>query len=404
MSPLLSLLCLAALTAAKPLPHAPSRSLVPRACSTANGSALIPATTQLPDPFHFLDSTPAKTKDDFICRQQEISTLMQANELGTKPPKPDQFNATFSGNALTITTGANGKSITFTPTITYPTSGTAPYPAIIGIDGISIPLPPGVATITLNVDDLALQNDQSSRGVGKFYQLYGTDAPAGAMSAWAWGVSRVIDALEMLPNANINPERLGVSGCSRDGKGALVAGALDDRIALTIPQESGSGGAGCWRLSDYELSQGIVTQTASEIVQENVWFGPAFNQFANSSVDVLPFDHHLLASLVAPRGLFVIENSDYVWLGAWPTYGCMKAAHTSYEALGVPHKMGFWELGGHSHCAFPSQQQPALFAFINRFLLDQPNQNTTVFSTDANATSSFTIPGTWANWTVPKLT
>ena len=346
---------------------------------------------------------------------------MQTNELGIKPPNPDQFNASFSGKTITITAGANGKSITFTPTITYPTSGTPPYPAVIGIgaysigmplppdiltssDGISIPLPSGVATIALNVDDLALQNDQSSRGVGKFYQLYGTNSSVGAMSAWAWGVSRVIDALEVLPSANINPKRLGVSGCSRNGKGALVAGALDDRIALTIPQESGSGGAGCWRLSDYETTQGIVTQTASEIVQENVWFGPAFNQFASSSVDPLPFDHHLLASLVAPRGLFVIENSDYVWLGSWSTYGCMKAAHTSYEALAVPDNMGFWELGGHSHCAFPSQQQSALFAFINRFLLDQPSQNTTVFSTDANATSSFTIPGPWANWTVPQLT
>ena len=375
------------------------------ACSTVDGSATIPATSQLPDPFHFLNGEAVETQDDFTCRQQEISTLIQTNELGIKPPAPDQFSASFANNTLTIAAGANGNSITFSPTIKYPANGTAPYPAVIGIDGISIPLPPGVATIALNVDDLALQNDQSSRGVGKFYQLYGTNATAGAMSAWAWGVSRVIDALEILPSANINPQRLGVSGCSRNGKGALVAGALEPRIALTLPQESGSGGAGCWRLSDYELQvQGIQTQTASEIVQENVWFGPAFNQYASTSVDVLPFDHHLLAALVAPRPMFVIENSDYVWLGSWSTYGCMKAAHTAWEALGIPDRMGFWELGGHSHCAFPAAQQSQLFAFINRYLLDQPDLNTTVFSTDANSTDSFTIPGPFANWTVPTLT
>ena len=328
---------------------------------------------------------------------------MQTNELGIKPSKPAQLSASFANNTLTITAGVNGKSITFSPTITYPTTGQAPYPAVIGIDGINIPIPSGVAKITLNVDDLALQNDQSSRGVGKFFQLYGTDASAGALSAWAWGVSRVIDALEMVPSANINTQRLGVTGCSRNGKGALVAGALDERIALTIPQESGSGGAGCWRLSDYETTQGLVTQTASEIVQENVWFSTAFNKFANTTVDVLPFDHHLLAALVAPRGMFVIENSAYTWLGPWPTYGCMKAAHSAWQALGVPDKMGFWELGNHTHCQFPDAQQPALFAFINRFLLDMPDQNTTVFATDGNATSSFTIPGPFANWTVPKL-
>jgi len=54
--------------------------------------------------------------------------------------------------------------------------------------------------------------------------------------AWAWGVSRIIDALEVTPAARINPTKVGVTGCSRNGKGALVAGAFDTRIALTIPQ------------------------------------------------------------------------------------------------------------------------------------------------------------------------
>jgi cephalosporin-C deacetylase-like acetyl esterase len=71
------------------------------------------------------------------------------------------------------------------------------------------------------------------------------------MVAWAFGVSRILDVLETLPGANINTKKIAVTGCSRNGKGALVAGALDSRIALTIPQESGSGGTACWRLSDY---------------------------------------------------------------------------------------------------------------------------------------------------------
>ena len=65
------------------------------------------------------------------------------------------------------------------------------------------------------------------------------------MTAWVWGVSRIIDALELSPHANINLNKLAVTGCSRDGKGALMAGAFETRIALTIPQESGSGGDTC---------------------------------------------------------------------------------------------------------------------------------------------------------------
>ena len=69
------------------------------------------------------------------------------------------------------------------------------------------------------------------------------------MTAWVWGASRIIDALEATPKANINLSKLAVTGCSRDGKGALMAGAFEPRFALTIPQESGSGGDTCVRLT-----------------------------------------------------------------------------------------------------------------------------------------------------------
>lgn len=270
-------------------------------------------------------------------------------------------------------------------------------------------MPSGVAIINFNNDDLAQEVDLTSRGVGKFYTLYGADATASAMTAWAWGVSRVIDALEALPVSQhkIDVAHLGVTGCSRDGKGAFVAGALDTRIALTIPQESGSGGAACWRLSDYdnahlEYSNGQTVQGASEIVQENVWFSEEFaTQFAND-ISTLPFDHHSLAALVAPRGLFVIENTDYEWLGPWSAYGCMKVATRAFQALGVPDSMGFSQIGGHSHCAFPSSQQSDLDAFVGKFLLGQTT-NTTVFRSDLPSNETFD-ESVWASWTVPTLT
>jgi hypothetical protein len=188
----------------------------------------------LPDPFTFANGQPVADLDDWTCRQAEISTLIQQNELGALPPPPQTLTASFSGSTLTINATNSGKTISFSQTITYPSSGTAPFPAIIAIDGISFPAPAGVAVIAFNADDMALQNDATSRGVGKFFQLFGTNATAGAMMAWAWGVGRVIDALEKTPSARIDTTRLGVSGCSRDGKGALVAGAFEPRIKLTV--------------------------------------------------------------------------------------------------------------------------------------------------------------------------
>ena len=240
---------------------------------------------------------------------------------------------------MSITVTDNGKSITFTPTITYPTSGTVPYPAIIGYDGGSLPAQSGVAQISLSTNDIALQTDSSSRGQGKYYTLYGSNASADALTAWAWAVSRIIDALEKTPSARIDATRIGVTGCSRDGKGAMVAGALETRIQLTIPQESGSGGAACWRLSQSE-SQTQQVQTAPEIVTENVWFSTSFNNYVNS-LATLPFDHHLLAALIAPRGLIVLENTDYIWLSPKSSFGCMTAARTVYQALGATSNFGF---------------------------------------------------------------
>lgn len=133
---------------------------------------------------------------------------------------------------MKLTLFQGGKSISFTAKISG-NSGTK-VPAIIAYGGASIPIPAGVATITFNNDDMAAQQDKSSRGKGKFYNLYGASHSAGAMSAWAWGVSRIIDALESTTGHNIDTTKIGVTGCSRNGKGAMVAGAFDDRIALTV--------------------------------------------------------------------------------------------------------------------------------------------------------------------------
>lgn len=355
----------------------------------------------LPDPFTFFDGTKVTTKAQWDCRRAEISQLLQKYELGVLPPKPSSVTGSLSGSILTINVSEGGKSISFTASISLP-SGIGQFPAIIGVGGISIPRPSGVALITFNNDDMAAQINGGSRGQGKFYQLYGVDHSAGAMTAWAWGISRIIDVLETIPGStsHIDLSKLAVSGCSRNGKGALVAGAFETRIALTIPQESGSGGAGCWRISDRMLSSGVNTQTASEIVGENVWFSSNFNQFANQ-VNNLPFDHHLLAALVAPRPLLIIDNTGIDWLGPESVWGCMLTANKVWMALGVGDLMGVSQVGNHNHCAFPSNEQSDLDAFVNKFLNDQ-STNTNILKTDGANNLGF-VESQWVNWQVPTL-
>ncbi|KAG6888051.1 carbohydrate-binding module 1 [Termitomyces sp. Mi166 len=370
-------------------------------CSALPSSIAPTSNAKLPDPFKFVGGTRTSTKADWDCRREEISQLLQRYELGTLPPKPQSVTASLSGNTLTINVSDSGKSISFSVTISVPSGATAPYPAIIAYGGMSIPAPSGVAIITFNNDDMAAQVNSGSRGQGKFYTLYGSGHSAGAMTAWAWGVSRIIDALEITPNANINLQRIAVTGCSRNGKGALVAGAFETRIALTIPQESGSGGAGCWRISDDMLASGIDTQTASEIVQENVWFSPLFNQYVNQ-VGNLPFDHHMLSALVAPRALLIIDNTGIDWLGPRSVWGCQTTAHEIWKALGVPDSMGVSQVGNHNHCAFPSSEEGDLDAFVNKFLKGQ-NTNTNIIKTDGANNLGF-VAANYVDWTTPTLT
>ncbi|KAK1762969.1 carbohydrate esterase family 15 protein [Phialemonium atrogriseum] len=293
---------------------------------------------------------------------------MQQYELGTYPGPPDSVKGTLSGNSLSVAVTVGGKSITFSASIKKP-SGNGPFPAIITIGGASLPIPNTVATINFGNDAFAAQSSGSSRGQGAFYTLFGNTHSAGALTAWAWGVDRLVDALEQVnATSGIDTTRLGVTGCSRNGKGAFIVGALVDRITLTLPQESGSGGAACWRISDAQQKAGANIQTAGEIVGENVWFSKNFDPYSTKTSTV-PEDHHMLAALIAPRGLFVIEN-DMDWLGPVSTTGCMKAGRQIYKGVGVPNNMGFSLVGGHSHCQFPSSQQADLLSYINYFLLN----------------------------------
>jgi hypothetical protein len=216
------------------------------------------------------------------------------------------------------------------------------------------------------------------------------------MMAWAWGVSRLIDALENTSGHNIDTTKLAVTGCSRNGKGALVVGAFDERIALTIPQESGAGGTASWRVSEYLHNQGQNIQTASSAFGEQPWFDSVFGNFT-SSVNNLPMDHHMLMAMVAPRGLLNIDNA-IDWLGPESTQTAGVAGKEVYKALGVPANMAVSQpSSSHTHCQFPSSQNTILRNYLNKFLKGVNSGNTDVVEGPSVDRAR------WINWSTPTL-
>lgn len=193
------------------------------------------------------------------------------------------------------------------------------------------------------------------------YEAY-PDYEGGRLAAWAWGYHRVIDFLLTQPATH--PKRIAVTGHSRGGKTALLAGATDERIALTAPNNSGCGGAGCYRY------QAPGSETIADILRlAPYWFHPRFAQFVGK-VERLPFDQHIVKALVAPRALLSTEALEDLWANPEGTQVTYLAAKEVYRFLKAEDRIGIWfREGGHEHSLADWQ---ALLDFADWQLLGKP--------------------------------
>jgi hypothetical protein len=240
-------------------------------------------------------------------------------------------------------------------------------------------------------------------GTDPFYVFYASPSvPAldtvytGQYAAWAWGCSRLIDGLFKLKGnlgngVQIDLTRIAVTGCSYAGKMALFCGAFDERVTLTIAQESGGGGANSWRYNEDVEPPGNVEDIDNT---DYGWFGNQMRNFGGTNVSYLPHDHHMLDALVAPRALFVSDNPDFTWLGNPSCYVCSRAVEQIYNNFGLADRFGYNIVGGHNHCSTTSTIDSEMGAFITKYL-GQTNVNT--FIRDVDLTISNTV--NYARWT-----
>lgn len=335
----------------------------------------LPEIEPLTDPFQWSDASGRSLSfSDWSQRRAEIKAELEHYEIGEKPEAGD-ITASYANGTLTVNITVNGNTLTLTSDIILP-DGPGPFPAVIGMGNPSGSLASNIfssrniAQIPFNFGQVMAHTQ--NRGNEPINTLFPDQTNIGAYSAWPWGISRLIDGLELVAeDLPIDLNHIGVTGCSFAGKMALFAGALDERIALTIAQESGGGGAAAWRVS--ETLGAVETLGATN----GAWFRQNFFQFANE-VPKLPFDHHELMALVAPRALLVLGNPDFVWLADESGYVSCRAAHQVWEAFDVPDRFGFSIVGGHGHCQLPNSQLPEVEAFVEAYLLGDTTANTGV--------------------------
>ncbi len=359
----------------------------------------LPFIRPLPDPFAWADGSGRDTSfASWEQRRNEIKAQIQKWDIGPKPTKSGlTINAVYTpGSPGTLTVDvtrlSNGTTLRLTSTIGLPTTTqpAAGYPAMI-----EMALAPGgaatgsIASIAFVHDDVTqyAAGQQIPHAGDPYFLMYpeynGGPCPmapapcgptqVGQYAAWSWGVSRLIDGIEIAKNQAVNPlpidvKHLGVHGCSYAGKMALFAGAFDERIALTFAQENGGGGAPAWRVSQAIEPNGAVEKASNT---DGSWFITK-TLFAGNNAYKFPYDHHELMAMVAPRALLETGNTDFIWLGNRSNLVASRATQKIYETFGVGDRFGFAIDGGHGHCATPSSPvQSAVNAFKNRFLLGQ---------------------------------
>ena len=192
----------------------------------------------------------------------------------------------------------------------------------------------GYAVMTACYFDIAPDPDKKTERATKWrrrcfdlWPAWDDSAPDNTKSlmAWAWGLCRGLDLAEQEPG--IDAKRAVVTGCSRLGKAALIAGAFDDRFAVVVPNQTGHGGA---PLTKHYFGENIETESKSF----PHWFTRSYFAYAGKD-ETIPFDQHLLLACVAPRRL-LIEGFDQKWFDTRAEYLSCKAAGPVWEFLGKP--------------------------------------------------------------------
>ena len=376
----------------------------------------LPIVRPLPDTFRFFDGTRDTSFASWERRRNEIKAAFLKYEIG---PRPDGSDCTITANytppaagshsgtlKVVVTRKSNGQSLTLTERVWIPDAnvwGAGPYPALIPMTWFAFgtnanygSMPASVFS-TRPIATIDFQHDQVAQYFSfgppnhpflrlypefNFGAQYDASQPGniGKYAAWTWGISRLIDGIILAAHDPVNPlpidvSHLAVTGCSYAGKLALFAGALDERIALTLPQESGGGGATAWRVSQ-EIQGDNEVETATRT--DYSWFASPLRQFSRNDIYKLPIDHHEIMAMVAPRALLETSNASQLWLSSKANYVAARATQRVYETFGIGDRFGFIIDTDHNHCAVPTSENEPIAAFVDKFLLGHDNVDTNV--------------------------
>ena len=327
---------------------------------------------KLPNPFIFDDGTEVKTVEDWEKRRKEIYKTAVELQYGPQPPKPEVFEVEdlyeFSARVLNykITAGTKEKQASFIMQIFKPEKSKK-FPVVVCGDGcwkystdkdyMNAMLDNGIGFVLFNRLELAHDTRGEGRGKGQLYKVY-PDLDMGALSCWAWGFSRCVDALETFDF--IDTSCIAFTGHSRGAKTAMLAGVLDERAHIVNPNETNCGSCACYRIHMTQICEDGVERRSETLADLGknypFWIGSGMQEYKEREAD-LPFDAHYLKALVAPCKLCVWEAASDAWtntIGSWQT---TMAAKEVFKLYGKEENLvWYYRTGTHFHQPLDIQQ------------------------------------------------
>jgi hypothetical protein len=208
----------------------------------------------------------------------------------------------------------------------------------------------GIAIATIYYGDIEPDYKLGyQHGIRGFYLKPGEKYPAdnewGAISAWAWGLSRAMDYFET--DRQIDAHRIALQGTSRLGKTVLWAAAHDTRFKMAIPSCSGEGGAA--------LSRRNYGETIKHLSDTSRYFyqlAPNWHKYSDDP-NLSPVDAHMLVSLIAPRYVLLQTGDTDVWSDPKGEFLAAKAAQPVYNLFGENGPgAADWTVGGDESLAY----------------------------------------------------
>lgn len=188
----------------------------------------------------------------------------------------------------------------------------------------------GYACAAFRTQEVAPDYDEGfTTGFHRLFPEYVHNRPAdawGAISAWSWAASRVMDYFEQEPL--IDAGRAAVVGHSRGGKTALWTAAQDERFWMAVSSCAGNSGDA--------LSRGSRGETIRDIVERfPYWFCRNYQKYRDRE-EALPFDQHMLLALIAPRLVYTTSKTFDAWADPEGQFESCILADPVFRLLGVP--------------------------------------------------------------------